>query len=344
MKLFKCSIYLIAFVTLLNFSCTKKVDQIIEDVPPVTSEQESGVAVLFKQMGLRPSEIEKISFVKFFNKESFVFAIGQKNHNAWIAKFDKQGEEIYSKEYPISYNGISRSVLMEFHLPEKEKHSSTKYDLSSAADLFFPIRVVTNRKYKNGSEDLSDANFIDSSYTSKLAINLLDGKIVYEYKKPFTPGHMTDNNLPLRTNGGYVIADKDQLLALSDIGILWERDKTNIEKASSNFVDSYPNFLLIDTERILTTNHNLRKPVTSVLNLRTSNVERKIDEKDIPFLENDEDYINLNQYDHYIQDQTIFYEYYKNKFDTLTNTFYKVDTFYYKIDAKTFSISERFKK
>lgn len=74
-----------------------------EDSSPITEESKypeySAEYHFFVELGLKPSEIDSINFVKLFvEQEDYYLLGGKRNHQAWISKLDKQGNEIYSYE------------------------------------------------------------------------------------------------------------------------------------------------------------------------------------------------------------------------------------------------------
>lgn len=66
---------------------------------------------IFNSHNLNPTNVEQITYVEVSTHNGSKIAMGQRNNNAWLSKFDNDGNEIYSKEYPFSFNGVSKSFF-----------------------------------------------------------------------------------------------------------------------------------------------------------------------------------------------------------------------------------------
>lgn len=193
-----------------------------------------------------------------------------------------------------------------------------------------------------------------------LVINMDNGNLIYksEILIPNTAIELTSlhnyifNIYP--SNNSYIIEkvktsiEFANLLAVSQKGILWERETEDREKKSG--IKSYTGFVFIDSENIFF-REEFDYQKCKVLNLRTSSLEKEFN---IPVIgdHSGKNYFtdNINTY---IIGNIIYYEYNEKEViitkDEITGkqeTSYKtINTFYYEIDANNnYKVSERKKK
>lgn len=319
-----------------------------------TIQINSKVKEVFKTHNVNPSEMDKITYADVVNHNDNKIGIGQKNGNAWIAKFDNNGNEIYSKEYSFSWNGITKSYFMSSTIMTEQPDTSNEYNKSDCNILFAFANIGDTDFNSNNqvSNDLSDNG-------SFLAINMDNGNVIFQSEVIMKNSSHGLHNYIYKTypsNNAYIIQELEtdvkfsRFIAISQKGILWERETTEREK--TNGVNSYSGCLFIDSERIFFRSLD-SKQTCKIYNLKKSLVEKEYEYNDLPLIgDHTGDNYEVNSATYHIKGNVIYYEYDEiekiTKIDEITGkeeiTYKTVNTFYYEIDTNTYKVSERKKR
>lgn len=310
----------------------------------------------FATHGLKPSEIENISYADITEYEGSKIAMGQRNKNAWLAKFDNNGNEVFSKEYKLSSNGISVSFFYGPVSLKKLPEPPHQYDKTDC-NILFAYANIEERTFNSG--DLH-ANIL-SDNVAFLTIDFDNGNLIIEPKittKKYYPGPIYESYdyhfMVNHTNGAYIIETLKtgvacvEIASISQKGLLWDRETTDVE-SKNNGIRVYSENILIDSERLFYKKGNNY----AILNLKDVKIEKEFSDDELQHVgDNEGRNYSFGNFKRYLKEYTIYYEY--DEIETIVNVdeitgkeeviSKTLNTFYYEIDTKTLEVSERKKK
>lgn len=314
-------------------------DELLNDDPTYiiedndTNEHTNPVLYFFQETGLKPSDIDKIDYVaglEIIDNDRFV--LGQKNSKAWIAKFNNQGNEIYSYEQPI-IDGYNYSI-----------YQLNSYIYSDDKLLFlkgYSVDTISNSS--KSKEQLVILNketgvFVDSLFS----IEEKDYNI-YNFQ-PIKNGYC------LRTyeNAGYITDDPQNILyVLNDEGtILYKKRWTQNEQEAFPDGIIFVDYEIVCPQYISSKFYNFKS--YPIVNLRNWKLIKKFDstnglvltgehsnEQDIyysvdsTYLYNDKIRYVYKEYT-FIEDEITGYKHRK----TLSKYYYEIDPYLYTCEYK----------
>ena len=310
----------------------------------------------FATHGLKPSEIENIAYVDITEYNGVKIAIGQRNKNAWIAKFDNSGNEVFSKEYKLSSNGISQSFFHSSKSFIELPDTPHQYDKTDC-NILFAYANIEERDFNSG--DLH-ANII-SNNAAFLAIDFDNGSLIMEPKittridDPESDGYRRDYHYRVSpSNASYMLetykykSGYSNIASISQKGVLWDREATDVE-SKNNGIWVYFENILIDSERLFYKKGNNY----AILNLKDVKIEKEFSDDELQHVgDNEGRNYSFGNFKRYLKEYTIYYEY--DEIETIVNVdeitgkeeviSKTLNTFYYEIDTKTLEVSERKKK
>lgn len=210
-------------------SCSKEDDAPFDEIP----SEENPIEKFLKANNLEPSEKENINYIGgHFAFEKSNFVLGERNHRAWISRFDTNGKELYSFEVPqlpswkYSYYNSNSKLLINhnylflrgWYVNIAKRQSLDRFDYEERFSIFNldhgkEIEYVT---YKGSTRTLDYHIAVYTSNQRSLVIRNadsnppapdvfyvigVDGKILYsrtwgnsenEFFKPYKFAHGSD--------------------------------------------------------------------------------------------------------------------------------------------------------
>ena len=208
-------VFTIALIS-ATFSCSKQsVDEIPEERLPTEPEMPSQVDIIIEEYGINPvgkTEINNIFHV--VDSVKYKIAVGRKNNKAWVAKFNQNGDEIYSFEV----KDVSDRVYSHFNINSFIAFNENALFLmgwASNVDLT-DVNNIYNRDY---TTFLSVIDFNKGEYCKM--VKKIDKPVTFiteEFGNDYILGTYEDNGLTFISN----INNRGE--------ILWERPAVDSEK------------------------------------------------------------------------------------------------------------------
>lgn len=331
--------YFITFpLVIFLFACSSNEPQIPINTPPANID----VYTILENYGLTPSEIDSINWVGQYKEEdNYKILTGQKNHNAWISKFDKTGNELFSYELKPD-GGWKYSVYYN----EPILYVNNKYVF--ARGLYTNIFDVNSENYfspKIFGERISILDFTTGKEINKL--DILRGSSDIHYQ-----------NIIIESNERYLIHREEVNHSGSIVGLYntfsvinsdgdilytkpWRKDKEE-ELLGEGFI-------FLDDERVTPILSKKNKINFSIVNLRQWELLRKYDNDELKLLgdRRGEENIIYDIDTTYMEGDNIKYiydeicrEYKTDEITGVTTIMSKiVDKYYYHININDYSVT-----
>ncbi len=192
---------LIFIIGLVLFSCSKSED---DPAPGNDIEIPSVIDQIIQENGISPSEKDKINYIQVIDSVGYKIAVGRKNNNAWFAKFNQSGKEVYSTEinenFGMKYSHFNRNSFIVFNENSLFLMGwSANVDLTSSDNIFYKDYITflatvdfSNGKYKitknetgvsfktdNFNDDYVLGTYVDNKLTHIARITI-NGDIAWE--------------------------------------------------------------------------------------------------------------------------------------------------------------------
>ena len=111
-------IMLMGVIALMLGACSKKDEPQID--PP---EQLTHVEQLLSELKIKPSNAKDINNIGgVIDSTSYKLVCGMMNNNAWLAKFDANGNEIFAYQFKDTHEGMNNSYLFDRNILCMNKH------------------------------------------------------------------------------------------------------------------------------------------------------------------------------------------------------------------------------
>ena len=334
------------------FMCSKAEPQ-HEELQPLDLNLPNPIEEYLNEYGISLSDAKSINGVQIIDSVQFVIAVGRKNNNAWIAKFDQNKKEVFSveiKNFPDArYSTFNTNSFVVFNknisfLMGWNLSIDDPYKLTSPEQQTTFLCTIN---FDNGDYEIIKTENPKSHYAS-FRVNVLGDSYVIGtyYNNTLTELSKFD------ANGG-LLWERDAIHSEKDY---WERDEQTYP------LSLYKDFVHIKGDLIVYKTIDNRWPgvldnkaiysdannYCSIVDLKEPKVIFGFNRETVPILENDDtNCVFITKIS--CSDNVIYMEYktckWHDNYDPITNqrlpdTYTDVAKNYYKISTDDYSILE----
>ena len=150
----------------------------------------------FVELGLKPSEIDSINFIRLFKEYDDCYLLGgQRNHHIWLSKLDKNGDEIFAYEQHRLDNWKYSYIHNNSILYQKDNLLFLQEFYTDVENIFDQIMFVNDEylsifNFSTGKEIDSIGPFADNGMGVRFNINESNGRYLivpydYDYGKEY---------------------------------------------------------------------------------------------------------------------------------------------------------------
>lgn len=193
--------------------------------------------LFFVELGLKPSQIDSINYIKSHVEEKdYSLLLGRRNNRAWLSKFDKSGEEIYSYELTASnkwkYSHYSQNslVLNDNKYLFLRGWASDVSNIGDSYQMYDCDEYLSIIDFKTGEElELFKPVHLHGDYVYNTTINISNGRYLIrcdglftdEYDSFYVVGEdgkerygrkWTENERRFFKNKGYIFIDDERVI------------------------------------------------------------------------------------------------------------------------------------
>lgn len=231
-------LFVLVILPLIFMACSS--DDNDEPIDFLDVENPNPIKEIIEKSGINPSGVEEINNIySIIDSINYKIAFGRKNNNAWIAKFNPSGDELFSTEIKATQS------------KRKFGHCNVNSIILKQEDCLFLMGWFT---------DYEDVMQFEKGYTTFLSVvDFNTGKEIRRLKTlegnaEFRIETFPENRFLVRTSNNTNISTIT-MLKNDSFEALWERNFTDYEKTGSygdnNILSFYRDYSFISEDKII---------------------------------------------------------------------------------------------